>query len=89
MSGAEGLASRLRALEDEAAGRDRRQPLLETLVAPGETPATVTDRICHLVLRPHTPIWWWAAFGTALLMLGVGAISHRLAVRPRRLCLRQ
>jgi Ni/Fe-hydrogenase subunit HybB-like protein len=75
MSGVEGLASRLRALEDQAAGRDRRQPVIEALVAPGETPGTVTDRICHLVLRPHAPLWWWGALGAAVVMLAIGGVS--------------
>ena len=75
MSGVEGLASRLKALEDQAAGRDRRQPVIEALVAPGETPATVTDKICHLVLRSHTPLWWWGALGASLFMLLIGAVS--------------
>jgi len=69
------FASRLRTLERRAAGTDRRQPLIEELVAPGETPATVTDRICSIALQPHTPLWWWGSFGFALALLGVGAVS--------------
>ena len=58
MSGVEGLASRLGALEDAASGRDRAQPVIDALVAPDENAGTVTDHICALVLRPHTPRWW-------------------------------
>jgi Ni/Fe-hydrogenase subunit HybB-like protein len=70
-----GLASRLKVLEDRAARRDRRQPLIEEIVAPGETPASVTDRICGIALRPHTPIWWWASLGVSMSLLGLGAVS--------------
>ena len=68
------LVSRLMVLEDREAGRDRRQPLIEAIVAPGETAATITDRICgHRAaaaraamvvgeLRPsRCACWAWAA----------------------------
>ena len=83
MPAREGLASRLKALEDQAAGRDRRQPLIEALVAPGETPATVTDRICYLALRPRTPLWWWGAFCASLLHARDRRRVARLAVHQR------
>ncbi|MDT7950022.1 MAG: NrfD/PsrC family molybdoenzyme membrane anchor subunit [Acetobacteraceae bacterium] len=75
MSGVESLASRLAVLEDEAAGADRAQPVIADLVAPDENPGTVTDRICFLVLRQHTPLWWWAGLGAAMLMLAIGFVS--------------
>jgi len=45
------------------------------IVAPGHTPASVTDRISEVVFH-KTPRWWWIAFGTSfmvmqLLLLGV------------------
>jgi molybdopterin-containing oxidoreductase family membrane subunit len=75
MSGVESVASRLAALEDEADGLPQRQPVIEALVAPDENPGTVTDRICYLVLRSRTPIWWWAALGISVLMLAIGGVS--------------
>jgi Ni/Fe-hydrogenase subunit HybB-like protein len=47
----------------------------DPVVSPGETPASVTDRIAAITLDRRTPLWWWAAFGLALAMLGVGALS--------------
>ncbi|MDX1382248.1 MAG: NrfD/PsrC family molybdoenzyme membrane anchor subunit [Thermoanaerobaculia bacterium] len=35
------------------------------VVAPGHTPATVTDRISEVVLGRKTPRWWFAGFGIA------------------------
>jgi Ni/Fe-hydrogenase subunit HybB-like protein len=43
------------------------------IVAPGETPASVTDRISAIALGERTLLWWWVAFipSFGLLMLGV------------------
>ncbi len=38
------------------------------VVAPGYTPATVTDKISSIVLT-KTPRWWWVAFGVAFLIV--------------------
>jgi molybdopterin-containing oxidoreductase family membrane subunit len=45
-------------------------PAEPPVIAPGYTPATVTDKISAVVLE-RTPLWWWPAFGVsfALLML--------------------
>ncbi len=47
----------------------------DPVVAPNETPASVTDRIAAITLDWRTPMWWWAAFGLAMAMLGVGVLS--------------
>jgi Ni/Fe-hydrogenase subunit HybB-like protein len=47
----------------------------DPVVSPGETPASVTDGIAAITLDRRTPVWWWAAFGLALLMLGGGVLS--------------
>ncbi|MBV9750721.1 MAG: polysulfide reductase NrfD [Acetobacteraceae bacterium] len=46
------------------------------VVAPGETPATVTDRIAGIALsRPGT--WWYLSFAVAsmLLLIGIGGVG--------------
>ncbi len=50
-------------------------PIAAPVVSPHETPASVTDRIAAITLDRPTPTWWWAAFGLAMAMLGVGALS--------------
>ena len=50
-----------------AAGRP-----VEQVVAPGQTAASMTDRICAIALREHAQLWWWAAFLPSLALLGVG-----------------
>ena len=47
----------------------------DPVVFPRETPASVTDRICAIALNPHTPLWWWVAFGLSVALLGLGALS--------------
>ena len=47
----------------------------DPVVAPGQTPASITDEIASITLDRRTPAWWWAAFGLSLLLLGVGALS--------------
>ncbi len=69
------LFSRLGALEDRASGAATHIPLIEDLVAPGETPALVTDRICAINLRPHAPLWWWGGLAVSTSLLGLGAVS--------------
>jgi molybdopterin-containing oxidoreductase family membrane subunit len=46
------------------------------VIAPGHTPATVTDKISEVVLR-RTPKWWYLAFGISFL--GVMMLLHALA----------
>jgi molybdopterin-containing oxidoreductase family membrane subunit len=48
------------------------------IVAPGHTPASVTEQISSIVLR-ETPRWWWLAFGASfalmqLLLLGLAKL---------------
>jgi molybdopterin-containing oxidoreductase family membrane subunit len=38
------------------------------IIAPGYTPATVTDKISSVVLE-KTPRWWWPAFAAAFVVL--------------------
>ena len=45
---------------------------VEPVVAPGETPASVTDHIAGLALRERTGFAWWVGFAMALTLLGVG-----------------
>jgi molybdopterin-containing oxidoreductase family membrane subunit len=53
-----------------------RQPIVKpAVVAPGHTPASVTDQISAVVLR-KTPRWWYAAFG--LSFFGVMALMMAL-----------
>ena len=53
-----------------------RQPEIKpAVVAPGHTPASVTDQISSVVLR-KTPRWWYAAFG--LSFFGVMALMMAL-----------
>ena len=45
------------------------------LVAPGETAASVTDRIAAITLAPRFRLWWWLSFALSAALLGVGALS--------------
>ena len=47
----------------------------DPVFAPGETPASVTDAVAAITLDRQTPLWWWAALGVTVLMLGAGALS--------------
>ena len=49
--------------------------LAEPLVAPGQTPGSVTDRIAGLALSPGRRLWWWGAFGVSFGLLGLGVVS--------------
>src|SRR5437660_956959 len=40
------------------------------LIAPGHTPATVTDKISEVVLQ-KTPKWWFLGFGVSFLLLNL------------------
>lgn len=53
---------------------------LAPVVAPGHTPATVTDKIAGTVLTPHTPKGWFFGFaiGFALLQLLLVGVSWLL-----------
>ncbi|HYU32772.1 MAG TPA: NrfD/PsrC family molybdoenzyme membrane anchor subunit [Thermoanaerobaculia bacterium] len=44
------------------------KPYRPPVVAPGHTPATVTDKISSVVLQ-RTPKWWYPAFGISFLLL--------------------
>ncbi|MEZ5331828.1 MAG: NrfD/PsrC family molybdoenzyme membrane anchor subunit [Thermoanaerobaculia bacterium] len=44
------------------------------VVAPGHTPASVTDKISEIVLT-RTPRWWWVGFGVAFLLVQVLLVS--------------
>ncbi len=43
-------------------------PRTTEVVAPGYTPATVTDKISSIVLT-RMPRWWWVAFGLSFLLV--------------------
>jgi Ni/Fe-hydrogenase subunit HybB-like protein len=40
-----------------------------------ESLGSIGAQVSELVLRPETPLWWWAGFGFALLLLAVLAVS--------------
>src|SRR6202165_3934504 len=42
----------------------------EEVLAPGHTPATITDKITAIV-NDRTPRWWYIAFGLSLMVLGM------------------
>ena len=53
-------------------------PLAEPpVIEPGVSLASVSEQISSRILRPETPLWWWAGFGvgTALLLVLVIAVS--------------
>ena len=54
-------------MSDIAAGRP-----VDQVVAPGQTAASMTDRICAIALRERAQLWWWIAFLPSLALLGVG-----------------
>jgi len=60
-----------------AAASPSRAPVLE----PGQTYASVTDKISAIVLSRRTPWGWWAVFIPSLMLLGlfVGTIGYLLA----------
>src|ERR1035441_3616963 len=41
----------------------------KTDIAPGYTFGTVTDQIASVVLTKRTPVFWYTAFGTGLVLL--------------------
>ncbi|WP_282759177.1 NrfD/PsrC family molybdoenzyme membrane anchor subunit [Komagataeibacter saccharivorans] len=49
------------------------------IVHPGETPWSMTERVCVTTLRPDaglwTPLWWWLCLGMALALLAGGVVS--------------
>jgi Ni/Fe-hydrogenase subunit HybB-like protein len=55
---------------DDAGNNPAVKPYKPPVVAPGHTPATVTDKISSVVLQ-RTPRWWYAAFGVSFLLLMV------------------
>ena len=46
------------------------KPTKSPIVAPGHTPASVTDQISSIVLT-RMPSWWWGAFGASFLLVMV------------------
>ncbi len=50
----------------DSPGKPKKPPV----IAPGHTPATVTDQISSVVLR-RTPRWWYVAFGLSFLLVMV------------------
>ncbi|HKH49394.1 MAG TPA: NrfD/PsrC family molybdoenzyme membrane anchor subunit [Thermoanaerobaculia bacterium] len=53
---------------DDASYSPAAKPYKPPVVAPGHTPATVTDKISSVVLQ-RTPKWWYAAFGISFFLL--------------------
>ncbi len=53
---------------DDAPLSPAAKPYKAPVVAPGHTPATVTDKISSVVLQ-KTPKWWYAAFGISFFLL--------------------
>ena len=55
-------------------------PYKPPVVAPGHTPATVTDKISSVVTQ-RTPKWWYAAFGVSftLLMIFLFSVTYLFA----------
>ncbi len=53
---------------DDAPLSPAAKPYKAPVVAPGHTPATVTDKISSVVMQ-KTPKWWYAAFGISLFLL--------------------
>src|SRR5689334_16288329 len=53
-----------------------------TIIAPGQTFASVTDQISDIVQTPQTPWGWFVGFGVSflLVMLFLAAVSYLLAV---------
>ena len=49
-----------------------------TVIAPGHTFATVTDKISSIVLTRRTPLFWFVPFliGSLLLMVFLGAVGY-------------
>jgi len=56
------------------------KPYRPPVLAPGYTPATVTDKISSVVLA-RTPRWWYVAFGLSfcLMMLFLGSVTWLFA----------
>jgi molybdopterin-containing oxidoreductase family membrane subunit len=50
----------------DSPGKPKKPPV----IAPGHTPASVTDQISSVVLR-RTPRWWYVAFGLSFLLVMV------------------
>ncbi|MDX1644197.1 MAG: NrfD/PsrC family molybdoenzyme membrane anchor subunit [Thermoanaerobaculia bacterium] len=48
--------------------RSRRGDTKPPVIAPGHTPASVTDQISSVVLR-KTPTWWYVGFGLSFLLV--------------------
>ena len=47
------------------------------VIEPGVSLSSVSEQVSSRILRPETPLWWWAGFGvgTALLLVLVIAVS--------------
>ena len=59
-----------------SAERSKAEAMLgqQPVVAPGHTPASVTDRISSIVLE-RTPRWWWVAFAGSFLLVQILLLS--------------
>jgi molybdopterin-containing oxidoreductase family membrane subunit len=47
---------------------DTRLPAKPPVIAPGHTPASVTDKISEVVFR-KTPVWWYVGFGFSFMLV--------------------
>src|SRR5262245_9753810 len=61
-------------LEQHGGAATAEKPYRPAVVAPGHTPATVTDRISEVVLQ-KTPRWWFLGFGIAFAFLNLFLIG--------------
>ena len=57
---------------------------IEPVVAPGQTAATMTDRICAIALRERAFLWWWLMLAPSAALLATGIASVALSVLRRR-----
>ena len=47
----------------------------DPVVDPGETAASMTDRVAAIALQERGFLWWWIAFVPALVLLGLGVAA--------------
>jgi len=48
---------------------------MQPVILPGQTAASMTDRICALALREHAFFWWWVLLAPFALMFAIGVCS--------------
>src|SRR6185312_9028112 len=59
-----------------AGGNGIRAPRLDDpVLLPGPTVASMTDRVCAIVLRERAFLWWWVAFVPSFLLLMLLVVS--------------